>query len=72
MRIYLVQSGGSLDGSDGYSQGLLKGEHHSLLVSFLDYMGKHESIHRKADPNRRSLAKRVEPRSRIPFMGKKP
>lgn len=72
MRIYLVQAGGSLDGSDGYSNGLLKGEHRHLLVSFADFMGRQSTIHRKVDPNRRSLATRPEPMARAPVMGKKP
>lgn len=38
MRIYLVQSGGDLDGNDGYSYGLLRGDQTRLLVSFVDYM----------------------------------
>jgi hypothetical protein len=44
VRIYLVQSGGDLDGNDGYSYGLLRGDQTRLLVSFVDYLktGKHQ------------------------------
>jgi hypothetical protein len=62
MRIYLVQSGGSLDGADGYSYGLLQAEHKRLLVSFVDYMRtSSQTIHKKegAAINRRPLTKRA-------------
>lgn len=62
MRIYLVQSGQSLDGADGYSYGLLKGGQKRLLVSFVDYMKSgHQSIHRRSGSqlNRRPLSKRA-------------
>lgn len=63
MRIYLVQSGGSLNGSDGYSYGLLHGGQHRLLVSFVDYMrtGK-QTIIQEAQPNRRKLITRANDR----------
>ena len=59
--IYLVQSGGSLDGADGYSYGLLNGEHHRLLVSFVDFMNSgRQTIHKKPTAiNRRPLTRRA-------------
>ena len=63
MRIYLVQSAGSLNGSDGYSYGLVHGEQKLLLVSFVDYMrGSKGSIHTTtgASINRRHLVKRSD------------
>lgn len=61
MRIYLVQSGDSLDGSDGYSYGLLRGDHHRLLVSFADFMKKgRQTIHKPGQMNRRKLTKRAK------------
>lgn len=61
MKIYLVQSGGSLNGSDGYSYGLLHGGQSRLLVSFVDYMrtGK-QSIHTTGTVNRRKLIDRSD------------
>lgn len=61
MKIYLVQSGGSLNGSDGYSYGLLHGGQSRLLVSFVDYMrtGK-QSIHNTGTVNRRKLIDRAD------------
>lgn len=63
MRIYLVQSGGSLNGSDGYSYGLLRGDQKRLLVSFVDFMrtGK-QKINPKTHPNRRKLITRQQDR----------
>ena len=63
MRIYLVQSGGSLNGSDGYSYGLLRGDQTRLLVSFVDYMktGK-QQINPGAKLNRRKIITRAEDR----------
>ena len=59
MRIFLVQSGGSLSGSDGYSQGLLRGEHPYVLVSFVDYLRSGQpTIHKPGHPNRRKLSRR--------------
>lgn len=61
MRIYLVQSAGSLNGSDGYSYGLVHGEQKLLLVSFVDYMSSGKTaIHRGtgAAINRRHLVSR--------------
>jgi len=62
MIIYLVQSGDSLDGSDGYSYGLLHGGQTRLLVRFVDFMKtQRPTIHR--DPkslNRRKLTKRAK------------
>jgi hypothetical protein len=67
MRIYLVQSGGSLNGSDGYSYGLLHGNQERLLVSFVDYMktGK-PKINPGASANRRKLITRAEDRKGKP------
>jgi hypothetical protein len=62
MNIYLVQSGGSLDGGDGYSYGLVKGGHPRLLVSFVDYMRTgQKTIHKNQGStlNRRPLSKRA-------------
>lgn len=61
MKIYLVQSGGNLNGSDGYSYGLLHGGQSRLLVSFVDYMrtGK-QSIHPTGTVNRRKLIDRSD------------
>lgn len=63
MNIYLVQSGGSLDGGDGYSYGLVNGGQTRLLVSFVDYMRTgQQTIHRNqgSDLNRRPLSKRAK------------
>jgi hypothetical protein len=67
MRIYLVQSGGSLNGSDGYSYGLLRGNQTRLLVSFVDFMkaGK-QRINPDAKSNRRKLIVRAEDRKKVP------
>jgi len=67
MRIYLVQSGGSLNGSDGYSYGLLRGDQTRLLVSFVDFMktGK-QKINPGAESNRRKLIVRAEDRKGKP------
>ena len=66
MRIYLVQSGGSLNGSDGYSYGLLHGEQTRLLVSFVDYMkGGKATIHQSASTNRRKLIVRQQDRKKV-------
>ena len=61
MKIYCVQSGGSLNGSDGYSYGLLHGGQTRLLVSFVDYMrtGK-QTIHPEVNVNRRKLIDRAK------------
>jgi hypothetical protein len=60
MKIYLVQSGGSLNGSDGYSYGLLHGGQTQLLVSFVDYMRNSKpSIHAETQVNRRKLITRA-------------
>ena len=61
MKIYLVQSGWNLNGSDGYSYGLLHGGQSRLLVSFVDYMrtGK-QSIHTTGTVNRRKLIDRSD------------
>lgn len=61
-RIYLVQSGDSLDGGDGYSYGLVHGGHPYLLVSFVDYLSSgRQSIHKKPldKVDRRPLSKRA-------------
>lgn len=62
MIIYLVQSGSSLDGADGYSYGLLHGGQRRLLCSFVDFMdAKRTNIFPK-DPkamDRRPLSKRA-------------
>lgn len=65
-RIYLVQSGQDLDGADGYSLGLLKGEQPWVLVSFVDFMESRQNL--IIDPSnialrRRTLVKRVLKRS---------
>lgn len=63
MKIYLVQSAGSLNGSDGYSYGLVHGDQKLLLVSFVDYMrGGKGSIHSAtgAGINRRHIVKRSD------------
>lgn len=44
MIIYCVQSATDLHGANGYSSGLLEAGHPKLLVSFLDYMGKDQTI----------------------------
>lgn len=67
MRIYLVQSGGSLSGSDGYSYGLLHGEQTRLLVSFVDYMkGGKQRIMPEAATSRRKLITRAADRKGNP------
>jgi hypothetical protein len=38
--IYLVQSSTELEGTAGYSYGLLSGEHQRLLITFAEYNGK--------------------------------
>lgn len=43
-RIYLVQSATDLHGAGGYSAGLLEAGHPKLLVSFLDYMDRHQDL----------------------------
>lgn len=54
--IYLVQSASDLTGSAGYSNGLLEGEHHRLLVTFADLTGKRPTIFRsESEPKRRKL-----------------
>lgn len=61
MKIYLVQSAGSLSGSDGYSYGLVHGEQKLLLVSFVDYMNAAKTtIHRNSGSavNRRHIVNR--------------
>lgn len=45
--IYLVQSSSELEGSAGYSSGLLEGGHNRLLVTFAEYQGKAQTIFRK-------------------------
>lgn len=63
MRIYLVQSGGSLNGSDGYSYGLLRGDQTRLLVSFVDYMKtSKQEINPGSAANRRKLITRAQDR----------
>jgi hypothetical protein len=66
MHIYLVQSGQCLNGSDGYSYGLLHGEQSKLLVSFVDFMqtGNH-SINPAVHPNRRKLTMRQQDRKKV-------
>lgn len=62
MIIFLVQSGGSLDGADGYSYGLLHGGHNRLLCSFVDFMdAKRSTIFPKppAAMDRRTLSRRA-------------
>ena len=67
MRIYLVQSGGSLNGSDGYSYGLLHGEQTRLLVSFVDYMkGGKQRIMPESGNSRRKLITRAADRKGVP------
>lgn len=59
MIIYLVQAGKSLNGSDGYSYGLLRGEQRQLLVSFVDFMAtSKQTIHSGTNVNRRKLINR--------------
>lgn len=63
MLIYLVQSGDDLNGSNGYSYGLVHGGHHRLLVSFVDFMKKgKQTIHSDSQPNRRKLISRASDR----------
>lgn len=69
MKIYLVQSGGSLDGGDGYSYGLLHGGHPKLLVSFVDFMdSKAQTIFPKPPTamDRRPLARRALEDMKLP------
>ena len=63
MRIFLVQSATDLDGSNGYSRGLLEGEHPLLLVAFTDYIGKHSTIFKDRAPGFRP-GKRVKRRAK--------
>ena len=59
MRIYLVQAGQSLTGSDGYSYRLLHGDQTRLLVSFVDFMRSgQQKIHGNNKLNRRKIIKR--------------
>ena len=44
--IYLVQSATDLAGANGYSAGLLEAGHPKLLVSFIEYMDRHQNIHK--------------------------
>lgn len=61
MRIYLVQAGGCLDGSGGYSYGLLRGGQKHLLVSFAKYMGDpNAKLVNRPDMYRRKLANRKD------------
>lgn len=67
MRIYLVQSGGSLNGSDGYSHGLLHGDQRRLLVSFVDYMRSgQQKLIKESQPNRRKLITRAKDKKAKP------
>lgn len=61
-RIFLVQSGDSLDGGDGYSYGLVQGGHPWLLISFVDFLTSgRTTIHKKPidQVDRRPLSKRA-------------
>lgn len=61
-RIYLVQSGDSLDGADGYSYGLVNGGNTWVLISFVDFLTSgRSSIHKKPldKVDRRPLSKRA-------------
>ena len=48
--VYCVQSATDLAGANGYSCGLLEAGHPKILVSFIDYMDRHQTLH-KIKPN---------------------
>jgi len=56
--IYLVQSSSELEGTAGYSHGLLQGGHTRLLVTFAEYNGKNRStiFQQRKSPARRALS----------------
>lgn len=56
--IYLVQSATDLAGANGYSSGLLEAGHPKILVSFIDYMDRHQSLH-KPKANGKAIPKRA-------------
>jgi len=58
VRIYCVQSATDLDGANGYSNGLLEAGHPRILVSFLDYMDKHQALF-KGRSGQRAPGKRI-------------
>lgn len=59
--IYCVQSATDLHGANGYSCGLLEAGHPKLLVSFLDYMGKDQTIMKPKSPlSDRKVPKRAK------------
>ena len=59
MLIYLVQSATDLDGSDGYSYGLLRGDHHRVLVSFETFQRVGQTSLLRFRPDRRLLVTRM-------------
>lgn len=71
MVIYCVQSATDLDGANGYSNGLLEAGHTKLLVSFLDYMGRHQAMF-KGRTGQRLPGKKVARRSKTLNVKKRP
>lgn len=59
--IYCVQSATDLVGANGYSSGLLEAGHPKLLVSFIDYMDRHQTLMKpKGKLSGRKIPKRAK------------
>lgn len=69
--IYCVQSATDLNGANGYSNGLLEAGHPKVLVSFLDYMTRHQELF-KGQVGQRQPGKKVARRSKTLNVKRKP
>lgn len=61
--IYCVQSATDLNGANGYSNGLLEAGHPKMLVSFLEYAGRHQELF-KGQIGQRQPGKKVAHRAK--------